>query len=176
IPQSRFAGLAYGQVLPLVPRVTETQFPVPSLEIIAKFSHLTFEPNVKESIPVSELFVSGTSVVNTAKPNSRSHRDWYSVNNQSRISNCERVERILNWHTDTGGTEGGAVRIFEWVRSSQANRHSCEECIEKRARIFEIGKHRQVFVTQIARERAVEGLPIRRRKIRCDGRKVISHV
>ena len=120
--------------------------------------------------------MSGTGVVNAAKPNARSHWDWYSVNNQSRISNCEGIERIPNWHTDTGRTEGGAVRILEWVGSGQANRHSCEECIEKRARIFEIGKHRQVFVTQIARERAIEGLPIRRRKIRCDGRKVISHV
>src|SRR5206468_5646552 len=51
-----------------------------------------------------------------------------------------------------------------------------EECIEKRVGIFEIGKRGQVFVTQIARERAIEGLPIRRRKIRCDGRKVIEQI
>ena len=51
--------VAYGQILPLVPGVTETRFPVPSLEIITKFAHLTLEPNVKETIPVGELFILG---------------------------------------------------------------------------------------------------------------------
>ena len=73
VPQSRLAYLANGQVLPLVPGITETGFPVPSLKIVTEFSHLTLEPNVKESIPVGELFVSDTGIVNPAKLNPRSH-------------------------------------------------------------------------------------------------------
>src|SRR5215208_6037264 len=67
LPQSRLADLAYRQILPLVPRITETRFPVPSLEIIGKFSHLTTEPDVKETVPVAELFTSLTGVVDAAK-------------------------------------------------------------------------------------------------------------
>ena len=66
-PQPRLADFADGQILPFVPRITKTQLPVPSLEIIAKFSHLTTQPNVEERIPVGELFMSGTGVVNAAK-------------------------------------------------------------------------------------------------------------
>ena len=100
VPQSRLAYVAYGQVPPLVPGITETRFPVPSLEIVAKFSHLTLEPDVKETIPVGELFTSGTGIVNTAKPNPGSYGDWDSVNNQSRIRDRERIKRIRDWHTD----------------------------------------------------------------------------
>src|SRR6266496_5829112 len=69
VPQSRLADLAYGQELPLIARVTETKLPIPSLEIIAKFSQLALEPDVEETIPVGELFTSGTGVVNTAELN-----------------------------------------------------------------------------------------------------------
>src|SRR5881275_2024043 len=96
LPQSRLADLAYRQILPLVPRITETRFPVPSLEIIGKFSHLTTEPDVKETIPVGELLTPVSGVVNTAKPNPSSHGDWDSVNKQSRIRDGERIKRILN--------------------------------------------------------------------------------
>ena len=74
--QPRLADLAYGQVLSLVPGITETSFPVPSLEIVAKFSHLALQPDVKKSIPVSELLASLTGIVNAAKPNTSSDRDW----------------------------------------------------------------------------------------------------
>src|SRR5439155_1462391 len=46
-PQSRLADYTGRQVLPLVPRVTETSFPVPRLEIIAKFTHLAPQTNIK---------------------------------------------------------------------------------------------------------------------------------
>src|SRR5439155_1462393 len=46
-PQSRLADCTGRQVLPLVPRVTETSFPVPCLEIIAKFTHLAPQTNIK---------------------------------------------------------------------------------------------------------------------------------
>src|SRR5437870_11721692 len=75
VAQPRLADFANGQVLPLIPGITETRFPIPSLEIIAKFSHLTLEPDVKERIPVSELFTSGTGIVNPAKPHAGSDRD-----------------------------------------------------------------------------------------------------
>src|SRR6266550_4945161 len=116
VPQSRLADLANGQVLPLVSGVTETGFPVPRLEIVAKFAHLPAQSHVEELVPVSEFFAPWTGVVNAAKANSCSHRDWYSVNNQGRISNCERIERIRDWHTDAGGTkERVRARRLEWI-------------------------------------------------------------
>src|SRR6059058_6277158 len=77
--QSRLADLSNGQILALVPGITKTGFPVPSLEIITEFSHLTLEPNVKKSIPVSELFTSRPGVVNTTKPNPSSYGKTTSV-------------------------------------------------------------------------------------------------
>src|SRR6266568_2851595 len=94
VPQSRLADFAYGQVLPLVSGVTETSLPVPSLEVVAKFPHLTAQTDVEKLVPVSEFFVPRTSVVNAAKPNASSHGDGHSVNIQSRISNCEGIIRI----------------------------------------------------------------------------------
>ena len=44
--------------------------------------------------------MSGTGIVNAAKENPRSHGDWDSVNNQSRIRDGERIKRIGDWHTD----------------------------------------------------------------------------
>src|SRR6266487_7108171 len=124
VAQPRLAGFANGQVLPLVPGVTETGFPVPSLEIIAKFSHLTLQPDVEKGIPIGKLFTSGTSVVNAAKPNPRSHGDWHSVNKQSRIRDREGIKRILDWHTDAVGTkERVSIWRLEWIRRK---RHSCE--------------------------------------------------
>src|SRR5713101_212840 len=160
VPQPGLADLAYGQVLPLVPRVTEARFPVPSLEIIAKFSHLTLQPDVEKSIPVSELLASGAGVVNATKPNPRSHGDWDSVNIQSRIRDRERIKRIRDWDTDTDRTKDCTVRVMERVGPK---RHSCQGRIEKRADIFKVGKHRQIFVANVACERTVEALFVRRR-------------
>ena len=57
VSQTRLAGLTYGQVLTLVASVAEARFPVPRLEIIAKLSHLTFQSNIEQVIPVGELFM-----------------------------------------------------------------------------------------------------------------------
>src|SRR5438094_10385172 len=105
VSQTRLADLAYGQVLPLVASVTEAQFPVPSLEVIAEFSHLTLKSDVEEHIPVGKLLVSGAGVVNATKPNTSSHRVWDPVNSQSRIYNGERIKRIWNCHADAGGAD-----------------------------------------------------------------------
>src|SRR6266508_5996422 len=70
--QTCLAGLTHGQVLPLVASVAEAQFPVPRLEIIAKFSHLTFQSNIEQIIPVGELLASGACVINAAEPDASS--------------------------------------------------------------------------------------------------------
>ena len=47
--------------------------------------------------------MSWTGVVNAAKLNPRSHRETDSVGKKiwnSRIRDCERIKRILDWHTD----------------------------------------------------------------------------
>src|SRR5439155_9460379 len=63
-------------------------------------------------------------------------------------------------HADAGGAKSyGSSRSLKWVRRK---RNSRQRCIEKRSRNFEIGKYCQVFVAQIAGERAVERLPVGR--------------
>src|SRR6266446_5748707 len=177
VPQSRLAHVAYRQILPLIPGITETGFPVPRLEIIAEFSHLTFEPNVKESIPVSELFTSRPRVVNATKPNPSSYRKTASVRKEicnSRIRDGEGIKRVLDWYADADLTKGyvGAW-LLEWIRRK---RHSRQGRSEIRADIFEISKYRQVSVTQIAREGTVECLAVSRRKCWRYSRKVIQEV
>src|SRR5690242_19958947 len=98
VTQPGLAHLANGQVLSLVAGITETHFPIPCLEVIPKFSHLTTQTDVKQLVPVSELLTPWASVVDAAKSNTSSHRDWYSVNYQSRVANCEGIKRILDWH------------------------------------------------------------------------------
>src|SRR5215475_4329198 len=78
--QTRLADLTQGQVLSFVASVTEAKFPVPSLEIIAKLAHLTFQPNIKDVIPVGKLLASKTSVVNATKPDASSDGYWDAIN------------------------------------------------------------------------------------------------
>src|SRR6266699_5974767 len=131
LPQPRLADFADGQVLALVPGIPETGFPVPRLEIIAKFSHLTLQPDVEELVPVSELFTSRTGVVNAAKPNPRSHRETRSVRKEiwnSRIRDCEGIPRIRDWHTNAVGTK---ERVSAWrLERIGRKRYSCEGRIE----------------------------------------------
>src|SRR5438094_6278740 len=111
IPQPRLADFADGQILPLIPGITETKLPVPGLEIITKFSQLSAQTNIEEIIVVSELFVSGTGVGNAAKINPCRHGDTDSVNNDSIIRDRERIKRILDWHSDTPKNWSNA----EWI-------------------------------------------------------------
>src|SRR5438552_2578017 len=123
-PQSRLADFAYGQVLPLVQGITKPRFPVPRVEILAKFSHLTTQPDVEKGIPVGELFMSGTSIVNAAKKNPCSHGGWDSVNNQSRIPDGEGIKRIRDWHTDSRRAKAYvSAWNLEWIGDK---RHSCQ--------------------------------------------------
>src|SRR4029453_19148526 len=119
-PQSGLADVAHRQLLPLVPGITKTQLPVPSLEIIAKFPHLTTQPDVEQIIVVSELFMSGTGIVNATKPNAGSDRETASVGKEiwnSRIRDCERIPRVHDWHTyRVGGTKAYvSAWDLEWV-------------------------------------------------------------
>src|SRR6476646_4498151 len=128
-PQSRLTGFADGQLLPFITGITKTELPVPSLEIIAKFPHLATQPHVEQRILVGDLFMSGTGVVNSAKGNPGSHRDRRSVNNQSRVSDGERIERILDWHTDAVGTKAD---VSTWdLKGVGRKRHRCQRRIEK---------------------------------------------
>ena len=72
----------------------------------------------------------GTGIVDAAKENPRSHGDWDSVNNQSRIRDGERIKRILDWHTDGGDGVKAHVSALglEWIGPK---RHSCKGGIEK---------------------------------------------
>src|SRR6266481_1202390 len=135
--QPGLANFANGQVLSLVNGVTETRFPVPRLEVISNPSHFTSQANIEELVPIGEFFESWTRIVNTTKPNTSSHRETTGriicsrrkeIRN-SRIRNCERIERIREWHTDTSGTKkraGGSV-----MKRVRCKRHSRQGRIEK---------------------------------------------
>src|SRR5437867_10271363 len=63
VAQPRLTHFANRDVLSLVARIAETHFPVPRLEVIAKFSHLATQTDVEELIPVSELFTPRAGIV-----------------------------------------------------------------------------------------------------------------
>src|SRR5262245_58151388 len=131
-PQSRLADCAGRQVLSFISRVTETHFPVPRLKIVAKFAHLAAQPNIEQIIVVGKLIVSGSGVVNCAKPNSGSYGKTASIGKKtwnSRIGYREGVEGILNWHTERARTKWpiGAGDL-EWIGN---NRHRCAGRIKK---------------------------------------------
>src|SRR6266496_712208 len=133
VPQSRLADFANGQVLPLVPGVTEARFPVPRFEMLSEFPDFTTQANVEQRILVGELFMSRTGVINPTKPNARSHRKTRAVRKEiwnGRIRHCERIKRIRNRHTDAA--EGAKAYVsawgLEWIRRKW---YRCEGRIEK---------------------------------------------
>src|SRR5207248_10301107 len=127
----------------LVASVAEAQFPVPRLEIIAKLAHLTLQSNIEEHIPVGKLLVSGAGVINATKQDASSHRDWDSVDSQSRITYGERIKRILDWHADAGGAKSyGSVRSLIWLRRTRTSRQGC---MEKRSRNYAMDNHPQLL-------------------------------
>src|SRR5215475_1629578 len=103
LAQPGHADVTDEQILSLIPRITEPKLPVPSFEVVAEFSHLTAQPDVEERVRVSELFMSGTGVVNSAKPNACNDRETRSIGKEiwnRRISDCERIPCVHNWYTD----------------------------------------------------------------------------
>src|SRR5262245_23606231 len=131
-PQSRIADFAVGHGLSFISRVTETHFPVPRLEVIAKLSHLAAQANIEQIIVVCKLIVSGSGVVNGAKPNSGGYGKTASIRKKtgnSRIGYGEGVKRILNWNTESARTKR-PIRPWnlEWIWN---NRHRRSRRIKK---------------------------------------------
>src|SRR6266496_1589451 len=182
LPQSRLANLANGQVLPFVPGVTETCLPIPRLKVIGDPPHFTAQSHIKQLVPVSEFFAARTGIVNTTEPHTGRYREttggilWSrrkEIRN-GRICNGERIKRIRDRHTDAiRAKERASESVLERIRRK---RHSRQGRIEKRARIFEIRKYRQVFVTQVAGERAVVHLAVTRRQRRRESGEVKEEV
>src|SRR6266403_1497479 len=123
VSQTRLADLSQRLVRALVASVAEAQFPVPRLEVIAKFAHFTFQSNVEEVIPVSKLLTSRACVYGTTKPDAGSHRDRNPVKNHGRIWYCERIKCINNWHADTGGAKPYAASgNLKWIGRKRHSR------------------------------------------------------
>ena len=75
--------------------------------------------------------MSGTGIVNAAKPNPGSHRETAPSEKiwNSRIRDGERIKRIRDWHTDTEGTKAHvSAWDLEWIGRK---RHRCDGRIEK---------------------------------------------
>src|SRR4030095_16916569 len=131
LPQARLASFADGQILSLIAGVTQTQLPVPTLEVISKFAHFAAQANIEQIIMVSKLIVSRTGVVNAAESNSGSYRKAASIRKEtwnSRVRDGERIKRILNWHADAGRTKTYvSAWNFEGIRQKW---HRCRRRIE----------------------------------------------
>src|SRR6266550_9646921 len=125
-PQSRVTDVAGRQILPFIPGITKTQLPIPSLEIIAKFSYFAAQANIEQIIVVSGLVMSRTGVVDGDKPNSGSYGEAASIGKKtwdSRIDDRERIKRILNWYTERARTKGRSrAWSLEWIGD---DRHRC---------------------------------------------------
>ena len=124
-PQSRLADFVDGQILAFIPRITKTQLPVPSLEIIAKFPQLAAQTNIEEIILVSELFMSWTGVptlgwwflVGAADFNRDGHPDYVleHVTGQTAIW-------YLSGRTFVGSAYGPTVRSgWGWAGTADFN-------------------------------------------------------
>ena len=168
--------------MPLVSRIPETQFPVPRLEVVTELAHLTPKSEVEQLIPIGEFFVPWTGVVDAAKANTG--RDWETTGGitwtrrkevwNRRVCNSERIEWIGKWHTDAARTEESPRHsVVERIR---CKRHRCERRIKVRTRIFKIAKYRQVFVADIACKGTIVHLPVSRRQVRRESRKVKEEV
>ena len=66
--QARLAHHATKEIFLVIPGITKTQFPIPILEVIAKFSHLTAKSGVEQNVVERSLGCSDACVVNGAKP------------------------------------------------------------------------------------------------------------
>src|SRR5205085_10588098 len=89
---------------------------VPGLQRVAKLAHLPPEADSEEAVVVSECFTSRTSVIKPTEADTRGHRDRNAVDDQCRIANRDKIERVLDRHADAIGTkERLCARTFEWI-------------------------------------------------------------
>src|SRR6266480_663601 len=155
----------------IVPGITETRFPVPGLEVIAKFSHLTAKSDIKENVVKGggrkSITHFQTTISNAGKY--RSAGRGLAVRRNSRVRYRERIKRILDWHTDTGRSEGGDwYRAVERIGYKRSRRQSRTEI---GTGVLEVRKQGQVLVANVARQGAIVGLtisPRNRRRQRCE--------
>ena len=136
IAQPGLTNLADRDVLSLVDRITETRFPAPGLKVIANKSHFATQANIEELVPVSEFFTPWAGIVEAAEPDPGSDRNRGSVNNNSRVPDCERIPCILDRHTDAERTTRpyrrkrrtvNTVNSVEWIGRK---RHRSQRGIE----------------------------------------------
>src|SRR5205823_5514997 len=102
-----------------VPGITETQFPIPILEVIAKLTHLTAKSGIDQNVVERDLGCRAACVINAAEMNSGGDRRAIG---QSRIRNGEGIKGICDWHTDAVRAKGITVRFLEWIRGKPSSR------------------------------------------------------
>src|SRR6476646_10358530 len=121
--QTRLADHTFGEIYRFIPRITETQFPVPCFKVITKFSHLAFKADVKQHIVFgggrcSVTCFQATIFNSGGHPNSgKGCARW-----QSCVGNGERIKCVLYWHTDAVWTKASTVRLLKWIRAERSRR------------------------------------------------------
>ena len=118
IAQARRAGVAseHGHI---VPGITKTRFPIPVLEVIAKFSQLAAKSGIEQHIIVGEFNSCHTSVVDAAKADPGVNR---RAIRQTGVRHRKGIKRILDWHTDALRTNWNAGRIPERIGRKGSSR------------------------------------------------------
>src|SRR6266513_4350191 len=158
----------------IVPGITETRFPVPGLEVIAKFAHLTAKSHIKENVVKGGGRISVTLFQSTIT-NAGKHRGsgkGLAVRRNSRVCYRERIKRILDWHTYAAWSKGGACyRAVEWIGHKRRRRQSRTEI---GAGVLEIRKQGEVLVANVAREGSIVSLTVSPRNRRRQGREIES--
>src|SRR6266487_2969203 len=144
--QARFAHGATTEEVDIVLGITKTCYPVPVLEVIAKFSQLTAKSGIEQYIVIRDFKSSDSRIVDGAKANP-------GVNGrairQSVVRRCEWIKRILQRHTDAVKTEWNADSVLKRIGRKRSGRQGR---IKKGPGIFKVGKHNQVFVANLAGE------------------------
>ena len=71
--------------------------------------------------------MSGTGIVNAAKPNEFSDRDHLATGSYpSVVPYCERIKRILDWHTDARSSAANPYACAWLLEYIGQKRHRCE--------------------------------------------------
>src|SRR6266487_4696906 len=156
----------------LVPGITETRFPVPCLEVIAKFAHLTAKSHIKENVVKRGRRKSVTHFQGAiGNPGIyRGSGKGLAVRRNSRVRYREWIRRSGEWHTDAEWTKARACyRAGECIGHKRRRRRIGTEI---GASVLEVGKQRQVLVANVARQRPIINLTISPRNRRRQSREI----
>src|SRR6266487_1496886 len=111
--QARFAHLATTEEVDIVLGITKTCYPVPVLEVIAKFSQLTAKSGIEQYIVIRDFKSSARGgIVDGAKADAGVNR---RAIRQSVVRHREWIKRILQRHTDARKTEWNAGSVLKRV-------------------------------------------------------------